>query len=103
MSLYRKIMSSISETYRIRNGYGLSPIRNERELKALVDFCESQLKEEHIQKYNDKERWVFEVTIAMYCSGEVRDILFNKKFNPKDWDYTDIYSFIEDHIGYYWS
>ena len=43
MKLYRKFMSRFSEPYRIRNGWGLSPIRNKRELKALVKFCEDYL------------------------------------------------------------
>ena len=103
MKIYHKIMSKISESYRIKNGFGLSPIRNKRELKALIKFCENQLKEEHIQKYNPKKKWVFEVTIAMYYSDNVRDILFNNYFNPEEYDYIDIYSFIEDNLNDYWS
>lgn len=103
MNLIHKLRCAIDEPYRIRVGFGLSPIRNNREMRALIQFCKDQLKEEHIQKYNPKIKWVYEVTIAMWENGNARDILFNKEFNPDDHDYMDIYYFIAEHCGYYWS
>ena len=103
MNLIHKLRYAIDEPYRIRHGFGLSPIRNNREMRALVQFCKDELKEEHIQKYNPRKKWVFEVTIAMWENGEVRDILFNKEFNSDEVDYYSIYSFINDNIGCYWS
>lgn len=103
MNLYRKIMSIISEPYRIKNGYGLRAVRNERELKALIKFCKNELKEEHIQKYDLKRKWIYEVTIAMYENGNVRDLLFNKEFNSDDFDYLSINEFINNYADWYWS
>lgn len=104
MKIIRRILASCSETYRIRNGFGLSPIRNERELKALIKFCKSQVKDWHdYNLYPSKHKWVALVTIRMYERGNVSDILFIKKFNPDGQDYMSIYDFIEDHVGYYWS
>lgn len=102
--MLHKIKSCLSETYRIRNGFGLSPIRNERELKALVDFCKQQLRER--KEFNQeitKSHWVYLVTIRMYEHGEVADLLFIKKYNEWQLDYYTIHQFIEEHSGHYWS
>jgi len=75
-----------TEAYRIRNGWGLSPLRNKRELKALIEFCKEQLKEEHIQKYNPDKKLVFETTIKMYELGN-----------------SNFYYYVNDNVGHYWS
>jgi hypothetical protein len=43
MALIHKIRSHFSETYRIRNGFGIWPIRTLREATALYDFCMKEL------------------------------------------------------------
>lgn len=58
-----------TEAYRIRHGWGLRPIRNKRELKALIDFCRQELKEPQYQKNypeNKKAKEVYETTIELY-------------------------------------
>ena len=103
-TIVRRLLSRYSETYRIRNGFGLNPIRNKRELKALIKFCKSQVKDwKESGRIPSKHLWVALVTIRMYERGNVRDLLFIKKYNPTGWDYYSIWDFIEDHSGYYWS
>jgi len=104
--LFKTIMEKLSETYRIKTGYGLRPIRNKRELEALIKFCKSDL----LEKYhwhcltNTKHCWVELVTIKMYEEAEdAKELSMLKKFNPYQMYYRDIYDFIEDHVGYYWS
>lgn len=86
MNLLHKLRFRFSEPYRIRIGCGLSPIRNKREMKALIAFCKEQLVEEHMQKYNTKKRDIFKETIRLY---DAKDI--------------ELYCYIDDHIGWYWS
>lgn len=97
-SLKYRILSRISEPYRIRNGFGLSPIRNKRELKALIRFCESQLKEIHIQELNPKKKEVLETTIELYQAELDQLPIIRDK-----WSYVNIHEYIRDNIGYYWS
>ena len=84
--MLRKLRSRYDEAYRIENGWGLSPVRSERELRALIRFCEAQLKEEHIQKYNPTKRNVLKETVRLYHSNDRK-----------------LYDYINENIGYYWS
>lgn len=104
MSRLHALRARLSEPYRIRHGYGLSPIRNKRELRALYDFCKRELAER--REFNvpyGKRDWVFTVTVAMYEREDVLTPLMDKRFNPEQRDYVTIYDFIEDHVGWYWS
>ena len=87
MNLLHKLKYRFSEPYRIRIGCGLSPIRNKREMKALIDFCKNTLEEEYMQKYNTKKRNILKKTIILYD---------NK-------DYVALYQYVDDHLGWYWS
>ena len=37
------IIKAIDPAYRIRKGYGLDILRSDRELKALIDFCNNSI------------------------------------------------------------
>lgn len=90
----RKLLYKFYEPYRIRHGFGLSPIRNQRELKALIDFCEKQLSCKFI---DPKFERVYKDTLKLYNSDE--PIVIEIDGLP----YSDVYDFIEDHTGWYWS
>ncbi len=95
MNLVHRLRAKYSEPYRIRNGYGLSPIRNKRELRALVAFCEEQLKEEYM-KLNPDRREVFELTVKL-ANPDCFYVYYKQE------KYINIYRFIEDRCGWYWS
>lgn len=63
--IIHRIRYKLSESYRIERGRGLMPIRNDKELKALIAFCRRYLKEEHA-KLNPERCQIYELTIAFY-------------------------------------
>lgn len=83
--MYRKLRYRFDEPFRIRRGVGLSPIRNKREEKALIEFCREQLKEEHIG-LNPKRKEIYETTVSHY----------------EEYGFIDSV-YVDDHIGWYWS
>lgn len=94
--MFGTIMEKLSETYRIKNGWGLRAIRNDRELKALITFCYTELEQEYL---SDKQRELYEATIDAYYLSESMD----KTFKFKGKEYIDVYDLIEDYVGWYWS
>lgn len=86
MSLLHRLRCSIDEPYRIRNGFGLSPIRNKREEKALIDFCRRQLEDELHMSYNRERKGIYEETISHYRTYGCIDG-----------------AYVEEHSGWYWS
>ena len=87
MGLMRRFKGRYCEPYRIRMGYGLSPIRNQRELKALVEFCREELKERYYEDGLNKEKKLVLInTIALYEENDSR-----------------LYYHILNNAGYYWS
>lgn len=97
----RGLRYKFDEPYRIRHGFGLSPIRNQRELKALIAFCEHELTEEYI-KNNEELKRVYEFTIKLYKAPlEFLPLYF--KENNRLMPYVSVSQFIRDHANYYWS
>lgn len=88
MSIIYKLRHKYDEPFRIRKGYGLSPIRNGRELKALIDFCEAELKEGYM-KLNLAKQDVLTETIRLYRGSDL--------------DQMHLHHYIDEHVGYYWS
>lgn len=85
-SMFYKLRHKYDEAFRIRKGYGLSPIRNRREEKALAEFCREQLTEEHIKQYNPRKRRVLRTTVNYYDK----------------YGYLDM-KYVENNISWYWS
>ena len=101
MSLKHRILARISEPYRIKAGYGLSPIRNKRELKALIGFCEEQLEDEKLMKLNPHLEELYSLTVKIYYE-------YPNKHNGRCYynngrRYYDIYTLINDNARSYWS
>jgi hypothetical protein len=67
-------------------GFGLSPIRNKREEKALIAFCREQLKDKNHTALNPKRKRIFTVTVKYYETN----------------GYIDL-SYIEVYCDWYWS
>lgn len=86
MRLLYKLRSQFDEPFRIRHGFGLSPVRSTCELEALIDFCRGQLQEEYIIKYNPTKHDVLIETVRLY-----------------DTNGTELYDYINNHVPYYWS
>lgn len=86
MRLIHRIRCAIDEPYRIRTGFGLSPIRNKREEKALIDFCVEELKDTKHMNLNPDKRDVYKSTVVFY----------------KDNGCIDHY-FVNENCGWYWS
>jgi hypothetical protein len=84
--MFYKLRSKHSELYRIRNGFGLRAIRNDRELKALIDFCKKELRDTEHMKLNPNMADVYSETVRLYESDNI-----------------DLFQYIEDHVGWYWS
>lgn len=93
------------EPYRIKRGYGLSPIRTNKEMKALLEFCRNELKQTEIMKLNPERKRIYETTIELYenwaVDGEYKPIKF--KPVPQSKEYYDPQHFIDDHCGWYWN
>jgi hypothetical protein len=81
-----RLRGKYSEPYRIRNGWGLSPIRNKREETALIDFCKEQLKDRSYMKLNPERKEIYQTTVKFY-----------KKYGCIDSRY------VRDHTSWYWS
>lgn len=86
MRLIHRIRCAIDEPYRIRMGFGLSPLRNKREERALIAFCKEELKDTEHMDLNSDKKYVFQSTVGFYEAN----------------GYIDRY-FVDDHVGYYWS
>lgn len=101
MNLLHKLRLRFSEPYRIRVGCGLSPIRTKREMKALIAFCESELKDRKHMRLNPHRQRVYEMTLKLYKQRSSK--AHNFKPVIKTELYNDANEFIDDHIGWYWS
>jgi len=86
VSLIHRIRGKYDEAYRIEHGWGLSPIRNNRELKALIKFCRKELEDiEHMNLNMAK------------CDAFVKTVELYEVDSPK------LYEHINESIGWYWS
>jgi hypothetical protein len=109
MSVVRRLCSHFSGTYRIRHGYGVYPIRNKREAKALYQFCRQELKDwdderchlnprryEIYAHYIRLYRWAFEDKgDDEYFTGKAV-----KKFGISA---ISVYDFARQYAGWFWS
>lgn len=86
MNLINRLRYRFDEAYRIEIGMGLSPLRNNREIKALIRFCKNELKDVKQMKLNPERKKVYSKTVADY-----------KKTGHIDLNY------VEEHAGWYWS
>lgn len=86
MGIIRKLRGRFDEPYRIRNGWGLSPLRSQREVRALVNFCKGELGDEGHMKLNIARWDIYNETVRLYIADSV-----------------DFHTYVEDHVGWYWS
>lgn len=97
MNIIYRLRSKYDEAYRIRHGWGLSPIRNKREMKALVQFCKSELNEPYMP-HNPYKKQLFEATIAL-AEGKLEDLPLEFKKR----EYINISEIIREYTDWYWS
>ena len=83
MNLIHKLRGKYDESYRILHGWGLSPIRNNRELKALIEFCYKEL--ERDDEITERKE-VFQATIDFYNTDSIH-----------------LNEYINDNIDWYWN
>ena len=86
MNLIHKLRGKYDESYRILHGWGLSPIRNNRELKALIEFCHKELERDKETRLYPKRKEIFLVTIDLYNT-----------------DSMHLNEYINDNIDWYWN
>lgn len=102
MSVYKRIMSRISEPYRIRSGYGLSPIRTKREMKALIGFCQEELKDKKHMRLNPDRKKIYKDTIYLF-NHEGYTPFETKTIKDGDISYYSVDDYIDDHVGWFWN
>ena len=100
--MLHKLRSRYDEAYRIRHGWGLSPLRNRRELKALIAFCMEQLGDEHHMDLNEKRKLIYLHTVNLYRHEMLGDKQ-SKKWVDEAKLNTTFYAYVEDNVGWYWS
>jgi hypothetical protein len=83
--LIHRIRAKFSPSYRIRHGYGLEVLRNEREVKALYEFCKNELESRLFLDPKCKE--IYQTTVDLYGDGSN----------------NDFYDYVEKHVGWYWN
>lgn len=88
-----------SESYRIEIGAGLSPIRNKREMRALIKFCENALKDRKHMKLNPLRKEIFRSTVKMYRANEKGQYPVLIVNGTK---YYSLFAMINDFCGWYW-
>lgn len=98
MRLIHSIRCEFDEAYRIQTGFGLSPIRDKRELKALIKFCKYELNELEIYNLGSSFKEVWQQTIELYNEAKLADATGepHNKFNKLN-------HYIIEHAGCYWS
>jgi hypothetical protein len=106
-TLIHKLKRTFSYSYRIKKGWGLTAVRNGRELKAIVEFCREELKDVEDMEVNPDRKKVYEMTVLLYEQGLSDDKnVFTKlhDFNiPKQTRFNDVEEFINEYVGWYWN
>lgn len=94
-----------TEAYRIKKGYGLSPIRNKREMKALLEFCRNELKDKEQMKLNPDRKRIYATTLKLYDQWVSDERYEPVKFKPVKQltEYYEPHTFINDHCEWYWN
>lgn len=105
-----RLRYKFDEAYRIEIGVGLSPIRSNREHKALIKFCENELKDKARMRLNPERSKIYRFTLMLDKQGKsdnpktytkIHELQLHKE-EPKR-HYNDVNTFIEDHVGWYWN
>lgn len=111
MRLKYKLLSAISEPFKIRNGWGLRIIRTKREYEALLEFCRRELKKEYEKNLaieeNKYRKRIFEFTLELDEFNELNvDDNYAYTVNKLTFDNGKQYffpiDFIEDNISWYY-
>lgn len=104
--MIRKLKARFSECYRIRNGWGIYPIRTKRECKALYDFCKRQIEESNPSISREKRLSIYRKYMEIYdldleaCPPYVYcDCGECLPTHP----YQNAIEYAQDHAGWFWS
>ena len=104
MKLIRRILANTSESYRVRNGYGVSFLNSKRSRNALIEFCREELKDERHMDLNPRRKQVYSDTIRLWETDDIG--LLPVEEWPKGDDGRSYYSwrsYVRDHLGWYWN
>lgn len=127
-NIVHRIKYKLSEAYRISVGVGLTAIRSEREMSALVKFCKCYLSDKEHAKLNPDRAELYRATIKLWeyehddhhskltirKDGSVKVVgvryvkLKSKHLNAgsalrRKQGYGNIHELIDDHVGWYWN
>ena len=96
-----------TQAYYIRNGYGLFPIRNKREAKALYKFCLEQLSDENFCKHNPAKAEVLSNTVTLYHNNFDVPLELHPSITCQcgfcDHSFWNFEDYVQEHCGWYWS
>jgi len=98
----QRIRSATSETYRIRHGFGITILRNEREIKALYNFCKEELEDIDHMLLNKERQDIYKATIDLIDIGNSQD-LYKLPVKLGKRKYYNLFELVEEHIGWYWN
>jgi hypothetical protein len=102
--IIHEVRYKFSYAYRIEIGVGLSAIRNDRELKAVIKFCKNELADNKAMTRNPKRKKIFGMTIILYEQGLSKDKdVFTKCHEFNDKQYNDVHEFIDNYLTWYWN
>lgn len=105
--LLHKLRYSFSYPYRISRGVGLSVIRNDKELEAVIKFCREELKDKEHMDCNPDRKRIYEMTILLYEQGRSNDKEVYTKLHKfesiKQEMFNEVEEFISEYNGWYWN
>ena len=109
-NIIHRIKWKFSYAYRARRGCGISSVRNDKELQAIVEFCREELKDAEMMELNPDRKRIYEMTVTLYEQNqsnerEVFAKLHKFELAPEcqQKSYNDVEDFIDDHCRWYWN
>lgn len=104
MKWIRRILARTSESYRVRNGYGISFLNSKRSRKALIEFCREELKDDRRMDLNPRRKQVYSDTIRLWENDDIGSLPIEEW--PKGDNGEPYYScgmYVRDHLRWYWN
>lgn len=105
--IIHRIKYKFSYAYRTRCGHGISVIRSEKDLKAIVDFCRQELEDKEMMDLNPDRKKIYEMTVKLYEQNQSDEREVYTKLHPftsvHQEQYNDVEDFIDDHVRWYWN
>lgn len=103
MNIFYRLRARTSEIFRIRNGFGIWPIRNLREATALYNFCMNEINNRPVRerKLNPERFQIYKEYCRLYrwTLGVRKQPIVERGGKS----YINMYDFARDFAGWFWS